>query len=48
MTRLIPYADPADDAELPDPWEAWLNGDIDLTDLPPEDQKRAREMLDSA
>jgi hypothetical protein len=38
--RIAPKSDPDELGDLADPWDAWLNGDIAMEDLP-EDLREA-------
>lgn len=42
---IDPRTDPSRVGDEVDEWDAWLEGDIDLNDLSPELQQRAREFL---
>ena len=43
--RLIPWADPELPGDLPPPLDMWLEGETDYVDLPPENQRAARLIL---
>lgn len=43
---IDPRSNSDDLGDLADPWSLWLEGEIDLTDLPEDLQKKARELLD--
>jgi hypothetical protein len=43
-TRLIPTANPDIPGDLPDPWEAFLDGTLDYEDLDPALQEAARSL----
>lgn len=40
------FGDPEEQAA--EPWDLWVEGYIDLAQLPPKDQKRARAFLEGA
>lgn len=40
--RIAPNTDPGNLGDTVDPWDAWLNGDIDSSDLPPDLAVQAR------
>lgn len=43
--RIAPTTDPAETGDLVDPWDAWLNGDLAMDDLPEDLREQALEFV---